>query len=342
MEPFTLGEVLALADDDARDRWEQLSLGYTESSGLPALREAIASEYASIGPDRLLVVSGAEEGVFLLAHALLAAGDEAVVVTPAFQSLHSVPRGLGARVREVALREDRRWELDPDEVARATTPKTRLIVVAFPHNPTGAHITPEVQRRLVEIAEQTGAVLLSDEVYRGLEPDEASRLRPAADLSDRAVSLGVMSKTYALPGLRIGWLATHNKDLLARVARLKDYTTICNSAPSEVLALMALRARDRVVARSREIVAANRSAAARFFAVHEGALAWVPPRAGSTALPRFLNRDPDDVARQLREQESILLVPGRLFGGSPQSFRLGLGRRDLPEALAGLARVLAA
>ena len=340
MEAYTLPELLTLADDDARRRWEHLSLAYTEASGLPALRQEIARMYEHVEESGVFLVAGAQEGIFLLANALLSAGDEAIVVTPSYQSLHEVPRSLGAVVRPVLLRFDQRWQLDPDDVARAVTARTRLIAINFPHNPTGAHIPVDVQRRLVEIAERAGAVLLSDEVYRGLEAHHRDRLPFAADLSERAVSLGVMSKAFALPGLRIGWLATRNASVLARVARLKDYTTICNSAPSEVLALIALRARERVLERSRAIVSANRNAATQFFSEHASAVSWVAPVAGSVAFPRFTARNADDVATQLVERESTLLVPGRVFGSDAAHFRIGLGRRDLPQALKALARVM--
>jgi len=339
VEPLSLGEVLDLADDDARERWNRLSLGYTESMGLPALRQEIARGYEGIAPEQVLVVAGAEEGIFLTMHAALQAGDHVVVVTPAYQSLYEIAASLGVRVHRVELRAERRWALDPHEIERAITPRTRMIVLNFPHNPTGAHIDAAVQRRLVEIADGANALLFSDEVYRGLEVASAG-LAPAAELSASAVSLGVMSKTFALAGLRIGWIATRNASLLERVARLKDYTTICSSAPSEILALIALRARDRVVARSREIVAANRELAAAFVARRGDVMQWVPPLAGSTAFPEFHHLDAEDVARRLFAQERVLLVPGPVFGAGERYFRLGLGRRDFPAALAALERTL--
>jgi aspartate/methionine/tyrosine aminotransferase len=213
------------------------------------------------------------------------------------------------------------------------TRKTRLIAVNFPHNPTGAHIARDVQQRLVEIAESAGAALFSDEVYRGLEYRGDDMLPAAADLTQRAVSLGVMSKSFALAGLRIGWLATHNKGLLDGVARLKDYTTICSSAPSEVLALIALRARDRVLERSRSIVAKNLRCADEFMTSHADEVEWIRPRAGSVAFPRFTKRNADEVSTQLAEHSSVLMLPGSVFGYERSYFRLGLGRRDFPMAL---------
>jgi aspartate/methionine/tyrosine aminotransferase len=340
VEAFSMQELLTLADDDSRRRWDALTLGYTESAGLPALREAVARQYTTLSPSDTLVVAGAEEGIFLLVHALVGAGDDVIVVTPAYQSLHELPRALGARVHLVPLRFEDEWQLDVDAIANLASRRTRLIVVNFPHNPTGALIGADALKRLVQIADDCGATLLSDEVYRGLEADAAERLPAGADLSPKAVSLGVMSKSLALPGVRIGWLASRDAQLLSRVARLKDYTTICNSAPSEILSLIALRAVDRVLKRSRDIVAANRNAAATFMAKYAAHLEWVAPRAGSTAFPRFLHRDAESVAAPLRERESVLMVPGRIFGADANYFRLGLGRRDFPLALSALGRVL--
>ncbi len=340
VEPWTLSELLRIADDDSRSRWEKLSLGYTESAGLPALRQEIAHQYRDIAPERVLVFSGAEEGILLAMLSALNAGDEAIVVTPAYQSLYSVAESIGARVVPVQLRMEDGWRLDPERIAGARTPRTRMIVVNFPHNPTGAHIDATTQCRLVEIADEAGAILFSDEVYRGLEYDAMDRLPAAADLSPTAVSLGVMSKAFAMAGLRIGWLATRNPQFLDRIARLKDYTTICNSAPSEILALMALRAGDSVLARSRDIVAANVVELRRFLDAHDSRVRCVAPKAGSVAFPRFILLDAAEISEQLATTGIALLMPGTVFGADPRHFRLGLGRRGLAEGLSALSQAM--
>lgn len=340
VEPLTLAELLEMADHDARDRWDRLSLGYTEAAGLPALRQEITGLYSTLAAENVLVVAGAEEGIFLAMLAALGDGDEVIVVTPAYQSLHAVPRAIGAQVVEVRLRQENRWKLDPEEIARARTSRTRMIVVNFPHNPTGAHIDAETQRRLVAIADEAGACLFSDEVYRGLEYAPADQLPAAADLSASAVSLGVMSKSFALAGLRIGWLATRNAGLLDRVARLKDYTTICSSAPSELLALIALRNAERVLGRSRQIVERNLQHVRAFVAGREAAIEWVPPEAGSVAFPRLYAGDASALAERLATRRGTLLMPGAVFGSDASHFRIGLGRRDLPEALSALSEEL--
>lgn len=341
VEPLAMAELLALADPDSRARWDALTLGYTESAGLPDLRAEIARLYTKLEPKHILVVAGAEEGILLAMLASLSSGEHAVVVTPAYQSLYTIPRTTGASVTMVPLLHETGWLLDVDAVERAITRHTRLLAINFPHNPTGSHIDENTMRRLAKLAADARIMLFSDEVYRGLEYLPGDTLPAAADLSETAVSLGVMSKAFALAGIRIGWLATRNEAWLDRVARLKDYTTICSSAPSEILALIALRAREQVLARSRSIVAANLGEANRFFAARQDAVDWVPPRAGSVAFPRLLRRDATDVSTRLAEHESVLLLPGTVFGADVAHFRLGLGRRDFPVAIERLGTVLA-
>ena len=194
----------------------------------------------------------------------------------------------------------------------------------------------------MEIAEEAEAHLLSDEVYRWLEHAPAALLPGAAELSARALSLGVMSKTFALPGLRIGWLACRDRELLARIATIKDYTTICSSAPSEILALIALRRRDEVVARSRAIVDANLPLLDEFFARWEGVFEWVRPRGAAIGFPRLVaDVAIDDFARELVDEEGVLLLPGSVYGHPGNHFRIGFGRRNMPEAL-GAPRALRA
>lgn len=335
VEAYPMGELLALADDEARALWEDLRLGYTESTGHPLLRAEIAALYDTIEPDEVLVFAGAEEAIFCLVNALLGPEDHAVVTWPAYQSLYELGRANGADVTLHELHESTGWSIDVERLGDQVKPNTRLIVVNVPHNPTGMTADRETFDGIVRVAESSGAYFLMDEVYRGLELDPAARLPAGADATSKGISLGVMSKSYALAGLRIGWLATHDRDVLDRVARLKDYTTICSSAPSEVLAIIALRAGDRVLARSRAIVAANLDRLDGFFDDWADRFEWVRPRAGSIGFPRLTVPGVliDDWAAQLVEEEGVLLLPGSQFDYPGNHFRLGFGRRDLPEAL---------
>jgi aspartate/methionine/tyrosine aminotransferase len=333
VEAFTMNELLALADDRGRELWDGLTFGYTESAGAPALRAEIAGLYEGVEPDDVLVFSGAEEAVFAFGNVALGPGDHAIVMWPAYQSLYEVARGAGADVTLLRLEHDAGWALDMDELERSITPSTRAIVVNFPHNPTGAHADPETYARLVALAEDAGATLFSDEVYRWLEYDERDRLPAGVECSASAASLGVMSKTFALPGLRIGWIASRDRELLARLAAFKDYTTICNSAPSEVLSLIALRAVDSVVARSREIVDANLALLDDFFERRCDRFEWVRPGAGPIAFPRLLGEPVAPFCEELARDAGVLLLPGEVYEHPGDHFRLGFGRRNMPEAL---------
>jgi len=340
VQGYPMAELLALADDDTRRMWDGLTLGYTESTGHPRLRAEIASLYEDLEPDDVLVFAGAEEGIFCLANVLLSPGDHAVVTWPGYQSLYEVARAAGADVTLHELREEHGWAIDIDLLRSQVTPSTRLVVVNAPHNPTGMQPDRATFDALVAPAEEVGAHILVDEVYRFLEFDGVERLPAGADASPRGISLGVMSKSFAMAGLRIGWLATRDRDVLERCARFKDYTTICSSAPSEVLALIGLRARETVLARSRSIVADNLVALDTFFDAWSDRFTWVRPRAGSVGFPRLTvpGVSIDAWAAGLVEAEGVLLLPGSQFDYGGNHFRLGFGRADLPIALERLER----
>lgn len=338
-EPLRLRDLLAIADDDSLRRWESLSLGYTESLGLPELREEIARLYRGLDADDITTFAGAEEGVFLAMHALLQPGDHAVVVWPAYQSLHEVARSIGASVTLVPLN-PRDWSLDVNAIAASMRPNTRVIVVNFPHSPTGAQISAEQLARLVSIAELHGVHLFSDEVYRFLE-HSSPPLAPAAELSERALSLGVMSKAFGMAGVRIGWIATRDAALRARLATSKDYTTICNAAPSEILSLMALRRREKILGDISAIIASNLERLDAFFRRHDSLFRWTRPRAGSVCFPEYLGGNVDELAAQLVQRMGVLLLPASQFGYTGNHFRLGYGRRDMQAGLDRLEEFIA-
>jgi len=334
VEGWPMADLLAMADDEARALWDGLTLGYTESTGHPLLRREIASLYEGIDESEVLVFSGAEEAIFCLVNVLLGPGDDAIVTWPGYQSLYEVGRAAGATVNLHELHEADGWAIDLDRMRRQLSPQTRLIIVNAPHNPTGMLPDRDTFDGLVALAADAGAHLLLDEVYRFLEFDPADRLPAGADVYPRGISLGVLSKSFAMAGLRIGWLATHDREMLDRAARFKDYTTICASAPAEVLSLIGLRARERVLDRSRGIVATNLERLDRFFASWPDSFSWVRPRAGSVGFPRLLADVPiDRFAADLVEAEGVLLLPGSRFGHPGQHFRLGFGRTDLGIAL---------
>jgi aspartate/methionine/tyrosine aminotransferase len=340
VEGFPMSELIALADTETRALWKGLNLGYTESTGHPLLRREIAATYESIEPDDVLTFAGAEEAIFCLMNVAVGPGDHVIVTWPGYQSLYEVARATGADITLHGLHESDGWAVDLDRLKSELRPTTKLIVVNTPHSPTGMMLDRTTYDGLIEIAEEGGIRLFMDEVYRGLEYDETDRLAAGADALPDGISLGVMSKAYAMAGLRIGWIATHDRDLLARLAAFKDYTTICSSGPSEILAIIALRARERVLERSRGIIAANLELVDGFFEDYLDRFTWIRPSAGSVGFPRLTVPGVaiDDWAAELVKAEGVLILPGSVFGYAGNHFRLGLGRTDLPDALARLEK----
>lgn len=342
VQGYPMAELIALADDETRALWDGLALGYTESTGHPLLRREIAGLYETVEPDEVLVFAGAEEAIFCLVNVLLGPGDHAIVTWPGYQSLYAVARAVGADVTLHELREADGWALDVERLRTAIRPETRIVIVNAPHNPTGMLPSHAEWQALVEACAEAGIHLLADEVYRLLEFDPQDRLRAGADTFTRGISVGVMSKSFAMAGLRIGWLASHDRELLARVAAFKDYTTICPPAPSEILSIIGLRAREAILARSRAIVSANMTRLDAFFAEHADAFTWIRPRAGSIGFPRLIipGTSADDFSAALVEAEGVLLLPGSAFGHDMSHVRVGFGRTDLPQALEGLSSFL--
>jgi aspartate/methionine/tyrosine aminotransferase len=252
-----------------------------------------------------------------------------------------VARAAGADVTLHELHEADGWALDVPRLVAAIRPATRVVVVNAPHNPTGMLPTDAEWRTLGDACAAAGVRLVADEVYRFLEHDGRAPLPAGADLAPSFVSIGVLSKSFALAGLRIGWLASRDRELLARCAAFKDYTTICAAAPSEILGIIALRARETVLARSRSIVGANLARFDAFLAERPGFATWVRPAAGSVGFPHLATALPADrFAADLVEAEGVLLLPGSTFGHSGNHVRVGLGREDFPVALARLEAFL--
>jgi len=331
----TIGELLALepgSEEGLRGLW----CGYTESRGAPSLREAIAGLYGRIGPEDVQVLDAAEEAIFVLYHAVLGRGDHAIVETPCYQSAFEVARSTGADVTAWCRRYEDGWAHDLDALERLIRPNTRLLYVNTPHNPTGTLMDRATYQRVVDIAAAHRLVLFSDEVYRELEHDPAERLPAGCDLYERAVSLGSISKTYGLPGLRLGWIATRDAALREAVLGLRFYTTICSSAPSELLTALALRNRAPLVERNLAIVHQNLPLLDAFFARRADLFEWVRPRASPIGFP-LVRRDVDVAAlcADLAASADVLLLPGTVYG-EPRHVRFGFGRADMAEALTRL------
>jgi len=337
-ESMALPDLLAMASPEDRAAFDHCWLGYTETWGAPDLRAEIASTYGSMKDENILCFAGAEEGVYAAMKVLLEPDDHAIVVVPNYQAAETVPLSLCA-VTGVPLRTDNSWRLDLDAVKAAIRPNTKLISINFPNNPTGAVMPHDDYTDLIATCRNHGMYLFSDEVYRGLEIDETKRMPQAADAYEKGLSLNVMSKAYGLPGLRIGWIASQDTEILASINRYKHYLSICNSAPSERLAVIGLKAREAILTRNRALVRDNIKALDEFFSEYPDLFEWSHPDGGCVGYPQFLGRGGVEAfCESLVEQEGVLLLPSSIYRSelmaTPQDrFRIGCGRKGIELGL---------
>jgi len=333
-------ELLQGSGPEIAELWKGLRLSYTESRGHPILREAIAG-LSGTAPEENLVLNP-EEGIFLTMNALLDGNDHVIVLSPAYQSLYEIPKSLGCEMTRWYLKKEKgAWRLDIPFLEGALKENTRLVVVNFPHNPTGFLPTEDELSKVLEITSKRGIFIFSDEMYRGLEHDPEKKLPSVPSLYRKSAALGGLSKTFGLPGLRIGWITTRDSWLLDRIASLKDYTTICASAPSEILAIAALRRGEELADRSRTIVRENLAFARQFFLERKDRFEWFEPQGGSTAFPRLLgNQHVKDFCEKAVTEKSVMILPDTVFDVDWNHFRIGVGRKNFSEALGKLAEFI--
>jgi aspartate/methionine/tyrosine aminotransferase len=338
-ESRELAELLAL-EPDAEERLRTLRLGYTEVPGSKELREAIASLHERCGPEDVLALAAAEEGIFIAYHGLVGSGDHVIVESPCYGSAIELARSTGADVSLWQRRFEDGWEHDLDQLEGLMSPRTKLIYINSPHNPTGTQMSHASFDRVIELAREHDAVLFSDEVYRGLEHDPAERLPAACDAYERAISLNTVSKAHGLPGLRIGWVVSRDAALLDRMREIKLYTSICSSAPSELLVALALRHSERIVEDSRRLIAHNLPLLEAMLERRADIFEWVQPSAGPIGFPRVNGvEDVTEWCEQIATEAGVLMLPGSVYG-QPLHLRLGYGRANIAQAIERLESYL--
>jgi aspartate/methionine/tyrosine aminotransferase len=332
-ESRTVKELLDF-EAGAQERFLEHWCGYTESPGAPWLREAIADIYKVVKSEDILVMSAAEECIFVLYHALLGPNDHVIVETPCFESCLEVARSTGAQVSEWRRSLETGWAHDLAALEKLIQPNTKIIYINTPHNPTGLLMPASVFQQVLALAASRKIIVFSDEVYRELEHDPSQRLSAACDAYEFGVSLGSMSKTYGLPGLRLGWLACRDTEIIRRCLEFRYYTTICSSAPSEFLTALALRHRTILVQRNLELVLRNLALLEEFLKRHSNLFDWVKPNASPIGFVRLkLDRDVYAFCEEVVRDSGVLLLPGSVYD-QPRHIRFGYGRKNMPEALA--------
>lgn len=332
-ESFTVQELLDL-EDNAYKKLNDLKLGYTEYLGHPDLRKEISKLYTNVELNNVIVFSGAEEAIFIFMNTILERNDHVIVQFPVYQSLYEVASSIGCEITKWTMNPLDNWTLDLNFLEENIKKNTKALIINFPHNPTGTLILKKEFMSLIGLARDYDLYLFSDEVYRFLEYNQSLRLPSAVDVYDKAISLGVMSKSFGLAGLRIGWTATLDQSLFNRIASFKDYTTICNSALSEYFAILALRNKEYIISRNLEIVLSNLEILHEFIEENNNIFSWIPPKASPVAFPRLrIDISAEKFCQKLLSEQGVLLLPSNKFNFADKHFRIGFGRKNMLQAL---------
>lgn len=335
-ESITIKTLLDMADMSL-EQFGRHTLGYTESQGDPHLRELIAAAYTDIQPDDVLVLGTPIEGIYLAARTLLEPDDEVIVLTPAYDALinlfeHVV--GMDSVKKWAFYATPSAWELRLDDLRSLITSKTKMVVVNFPHNPTGYLPAQTMQRELVDIVEEHNLWLFSDEMYFGLVHSGTQTIPSTADVTQKSIVLSGLSKTYGLPGLRTGWLIVQDSALRDRLMNWKFYTSICPPAPSEFLAIAAMRVWEQLRDKNIAQIEHNLALVEPFFDRWPELFTWRRPMASSVALVGYNVPSVQAVADRLVEEAGVLIQPAGMLGSDDHHMRMGFGRTKFGEALA--------
>ncbi len=342
-ETISISELLQLAGSSLEE-FGSLTLGYTESQGNPRLRSQISQMYSSIAEEEIVVLTSPVEGIFLAMQTVLEPDHEVIALRPAYDALSNVARHL---CRQVVpwhmIPSDGHWALDFAQLESLINDQTQMIVVNFPHNPTGYVPSREEFKRLIQLAEENDIWLFCDEIYRGLEFEE--RIPSAADLYEKAIVLSGLSKTHGLPGLRAGWLVIRDPALRESLINWKHYTTICPAAPTEYLASQAISVQEQLADRSKQIIRRNLTLCHDFIESFSDRFIWRQPIAGSVAfvelkLELFGFETATDFCHHLAREHGIVLLPGACLGYDDHFVRFGLGRLGFGDALQAFSQVL--
>ncbi len=339
-EPLGTTDLLAL-EPGAAERLTALPLGYTTAFGSAALRGAIAARYATVAPGEIIVACGGDDILPSLFMALLSPGDRVIVHSPVYRPLTSVAAWCGATIDLWTADEEAGWVPSLDALAALIRPETRLIVTNFPHSPTGFAPDRAYLDRLIALADGAGVTLIGDEIYRGLPLDGGDEPPSLADLSTRAVVLNSVSKTFGLPRLRVGWLATRDAAIGTVVRQFRMHQNSYVGAPTEFLATIAVCHADTILARNLALARENLAALTAFIDRHADLLTWVPPRAGVVAFPRWLGDESTTaLSERLLRDYGLIVAPSAYFAGGERHLRLGFGTAKAREGLGLLEEAL--
>lgn len=315
IDSLTIRELLQLSGEDAAEYMVKLAdtrLTYSHIFGSPGLLEGIASLYENIGQEHIIPTHGAIGANHLAISTIISPGDNMLSVLPTYQQHYSIPESIGAEVRIISLNLDNHFLPDMEQLKNLVDENTKLITLNSPNNPSGSLIPAGQMKEIVKIAESVGAYVLCDEVYRGISED-GSYMPSIVDFSEKGISVCSMSKTFSMAGVRLGWIATRNEELLERCKERRDYDTISCGVIDDKLAALALKHKDKILARNRQIVLHNRKILDDWVnATPE--VYYQKPEAGTTALVYYRKDMPSyELCVKLLERKGVLFTPGECF-----------------------------
>lgn len=338
---FELQYLLELASKEELKLWENLTLGYTESQGNPLLREAVLQYYDLVDIENVLVSTPGELN-FITMNVLLAPGDHVVAISPSYQSLYEVVKSIPCEI-SYWKPDESSWTYNVADLRSLVKPNTKLIIINFPHNPTGSYLSKKELLEIVDLAKEHDIYVFSDEMYHKLMIGDTEELPPISNVYEKGISLWGTSKTMGLAGLRTGWLVSEDKAFLKKVLAFKDYLSICHPAPSEILSLIALNHLDKLLIPNIEKIRKNISLFRAFTRKHALIDTFVAPRAGSTAFVKLnIDQPALDFSDQLVQETGVMTVPAEMFEFPAKYIRVGFGRKNFPAALGVLDQYLLA
>jgi aspartate/methionine/tyrosine aminotransferase len=343
VDSLRVDELIELCGEDTEEYLRKLAgmrMSYGHIEGSPELRQGIASLYGNISADNVIPTHGAIGANYQVIMTLVEPGNNMVCVKPTYQQHYSIPESIGAEVRPLKLTYAEKFLPNLDELSRLVDRNTKMITINNPNNPTGSLIPDDMIEEIVKIAENAGAYVLSDEVYRGVSED-GKYMTSIVDLYDRGISVGSMSKVFSLAGLRLGWIATRDIDVKNACLARRDYDTISCGVLDDMLAALALKHKDSVFERSKAIIGENRAVLDKW--VRETPEAeYIRPVAGTTALVYYKKKIPSrELAERLLKEKGVLVTPGECFdmegsmriGYAYDSKRLQTGLEKIAELL---------
>jgi aspartate/methionine/tyrosine aminotransferase len=324
-----------------------LLICYGDHLGHPGLRELIAADGSRDGalllqPRDVLLTAGAATALFIVATSLLEKGERMVVMRPNYATNIETPRAIGAEIDFLDLEFERGFRIDLDRLQKLITPKTRLVSLTTPHNPTGTMMSEAELRQVLRIVEAAGCYLLCDETYR--EMSFGSPLPVAATLSERAISVSSLSKTWGLPGIRLGWLCTRDRRLQELFLAAKEQIMVCNSVVDEEIGFRFLQRKSDALPRTRQRISAHFTLVKEWLAT-QPALEWVEPAGGAVCFPRITDAAEIDIAafyRILNQEHGTFVGPGHWFEMPRRYMRIGYGWPKTAELVSGLTNIGAA